>query len=173
MIAPASPAAASEGSGPTPAQAKPPPMSAPAIVPRLKKACIDVITGRPYRASTRTPCAFCATSSVPAAMPIASRAAISSARFLARPGVTLSRQPPTPQALVTGALPTRSTRRSASVAPRTSPTGTANSATPSDPSDRCAWALTAGIRAIHTPAVSPMTRKYADTPHRARRIRPG
>ena len=117
--------------------------------------------------STRTPWAFVATSRTPPEAPMANSAAISSGRLRAKPGVTVATQLPTPQIRTSSALPARSTSRSARAAPITSPTGTAKSAMPSVPSDRCACDLAAGMRAIHTPPVSPMTRKCADTANRA------
>src|ERR1700722_67861 len=67
----------------------------------------------------------------------------------ARPGATVAAQLVMPKIRTSRVLPTRSTSRSASAVPSTSPTGIAKSAMPRMPSDRCACALAAGERAHH------------------------
>src|SRR5918992_752885 len=128
------------------------------------------MSGRPYARSTRTACAFMATSWVPDSRPKKNSPMTSAGREAATPSGTSSSAKSTAAGRGTPPLPKRSTSRPQTSMTTTKPTGMASSAAPSVPSLSSSRCLIAGIRATQTAPTMPSRKKYVSTATRARRV---
>jgi hypothetical protein len=125
--------------GGAPAEAAAPARSAPPSTPTEKAACRPDRIGLGSRRSTATPWTFIATSSTPAASPIAAVLRTSVPNDPAEPGATIAAPSISPSAVTSGALPRRAASAPVSGWAISTVTVSASSVSPIRPLLRSRW----------------------------------